>query len=832
MAPSPNTTGGSRPSSRSSSPFFALTSSFDKILPKGSNRGQITRENDNAAANNNKRSPGYDGKKVANASGDNSIVSSLTKNITESIDNVVHQLTSDMDVQPFAIHHDELLTALIDEALRNSGSVVGGVTTNGGCSTVEEVQPGSTEMRTESRDALSNNDSGDSPYRMKRNISKQLGSPWKRRRGGSIDGTKKSGSVRSKLLFSSSPQTLTPTTTPYNTTTTNPADFFHPNCILRTEKVEKAKSSLGFGRMNSSRKGVNNNNENEQRTSATGREETLLKLRKKLSMLGDIESGKFGKAAEMFRSDAVAFAIRGGDDRSNASLMSKMNTDVTKVETRSILTLRMGFVSMSYGILLQWSVMKKVELVRLHKMCRNDFLKQTKTPLVASRGESISSRKSPPSSPDKRRKPDLMPVQERESHNEVEVNSADLRDSPEGNIHHGRLRPLPKFSWPPNPLHAVMPKLFSPSSRPKSFLSVSVLNVKGLHGGCDHSMTIGGIWSSIIGGNNHPTTTSNSTARRRGRMRKRKDTIRPYVRFILGEHEHCTKTTKFTNGNPTWTNRHHNSCLLPCPPEELRWFAGQEDLIVEVHDDRKSRSGDDGAQIDNRHYLGGIFGWRKGKGTDPSSSPIAVVTVPLSSVNIEDEEDESKGQHFKRRKAKDGASSSTTNITIPLRMTCCSHAPIGSISLKITIKAQSDGGELEDYSSSHPSALAKPEIQVDVSVSSVEGGTGEPKINESIELGPLTRFMDGWSLGARENEAPTASRSTSNGKRKRVRRKRLRLSKRFDLQTKTWLTLKPSDSNGGDGTPQASPSPSPTSKTDEGGWFTFLRRESTRDVSG
>ena len=74
---------------------------------------------------------------------------------------------------------------------------------------------------------------------------------------------------------------------------------------------------------------------------------------------------------------------------------------------------------------------------------------------------------------------------------------------------------------------------------------------------------------------------------------------------------------------------------------------------------------------------------------------MALVTVPLPSVNIEDaEENDTNTQAatagrgkdegtWKRRTHKDGASS--TNITIPLRMRGCQVAPLGTISLKETI---------------------------------------------------------------------------------------------------------------------------------------------------
>lgn len=309
--------------------------------------------------------------------------------------------------------------------------------------------------------------------------------------------------------------------------------------------------------------------------------------------------------------------------------------------------------------------------------------------------------------------------------------------------------------------------------------------------------------------------------------------------------------------------------------------------MVEVRNDwrvnGRQQVNNSGQQINS----GGLFGSKSSEDDTPvNEDPIlAVVTVPLSSINIEEEDDnsnndhsnsdtgkkEGKGSTFKRRtsKAKNGASS--TNITIPLCMSCCSHAPVGSISLKITIKVPSrpEGGEAAATNNSSrsvvnnasviPSVPSLPnssvdisDLQVDINIrgsgSSSTGGNGEPKVNESIELGPLSILMDGWSLGgsgacskeqsataaAKDNPAskesqtttstataalpnnrkstspqsqsgsPRNTTTTNNNGGNNKRRKRLRWSKQFDHQTKKWSNLKNSDpttsSNGSGGT--------------------------------
>jgi len=355
---------------------------------------------------------------------------------------------------------------------------------------------------------------------------------------------------------------------------------------------------------------------------------------------------------------------------------------------------------------------------------------------------------------------------------------------------------------------------------------------------------------------------------------------------------------------------------------------------VEVRNDWRvngRQQASNGQQING----GGLFVSKSSEDDSPvNEDPIlAVVTVPLSSINIEDEDDNSndnnnsgKGSPFKRRttKARNGASS--TNITIPLCMSCCSHAPIGSISLKITIKVPSrpegqaaaatnnSSRSVVNNASVIPSVPSLPNsnedisnLQVDINIrgsgSSSTSGNGEVKVNESIELGPLSILMDGWSLGGsasreqpdtaaakdnpdRESQTTTSTTATSvpedrkltspqsqsrsqsrsqsatrdttnnssnnNGENDK-KRKRLRWSKQFDHQTKKWSNLKNSNntptSNGGattlptisSSTKNSPSSPSRKSlspkKEEEAiatndGWFTFLNRESAREVVG
>jgi hypothetical protein len=643
-------------------------------------------------------------------------VGALCGTLGQCSDEAIVDINS-LPIESYAAYHDEIVTALIDEALRK-----GGDETN-----VTDGQH--VETNTESR----------SPYKTKRNTSKQLGigSPGipkllKRARSDLAGGV---GDKKNLLTVNTSSRRRS-LTIKSKMNSNDPSVFFHQDCILQKEMgSDTQKAKLGFGLTKAKSKNCGG------APSATGREETLLKLQQKLSMLGDIESGKYGMAAEMLRSDAVAFAIQADSDCSS----NKKKTCLTKVETRSILTLRMGFVSMSYGILLQWNCgTGLVELIVLRKMCRDDFLKGKGNIDESERESNLITESQRNSSLPRMTilppKPALIPAPLADvSPTEVSLDST----SPPNFLHNGcGRRALPKFSLPPNPL-AGIPRFLSGSLNSKSqhFLSVSVLRVKGLFAECDSCR-------DCI-----------SVERRKHR------TVRPFIRFSLGKHEHCTRVAIMKNGNAKWSQRHKNSCLLPCPPEEPSWFAGRDDLIVEVLNDWENPGSSDKVGTSGKPIL-------------------ATVKVPLSSVNIENEDDNStEGETWKRHTGKDGASS--TEITIPLRRNCCTNASLGSISLKITMLVPFHEGVVNTYS--NPPAPSKPNIQV---------------VNESIELGLITRYMDSWSLGGGARETRDAPQTESRS-----------WSKRFDLETKRWSDLSPNSSMQKESGSQG-----------EGtfGWFTFL----------
>jgi len=122
--------------------------------------------------------------------------------------------------------------------------------------------------------------------------------------------------------------------------------FIHPQCRLQKDKGkgEEAGSNI----------------------CAKGREHCLLKLEQKMALLTRVAFGEESKnkgTADMKRRPAR---------------VSEIFANFT--ETRSIIELRMGFLSLQYGILLRWDTTRtgKVTLVVLRKMCHESFYTKCK----------------------------------------------------------------------------------------------------------------------------------------------------------------------------------------------------------------------------------------------------------------------------------------------------------------------------------------------------------------------------------------------------------------------------------------------------------------------
>lgn len=588
-----------------------------------------------------------------------------------SINTKMLNILEKTNVERFASKHDEVVTALIDDALQ--------------CA-IENSSSTSIDRERTTTFGSPLRKKG-SPYR------KKIATPqWLRNRSKKSDEPSPVGSGASTMT---------------RFTNVNTSAFFHPKCDLYKENGSSKVSSQG------------------RPPSAVGREAALAKLMQKLSLLSEIESGKYGKGADMLRSDAVAVPIQG-------------YMGLEAVETRSILTIRMGFVSMNYGIVLQWDLASELaKQVVLVKMCHDNFL-------------------------------DRSHIEFSNSGNHTVVTDSDIEE--ENSI---------VISDDSRTVHSPGRSLktdLSSSGVGQAHLAVSILNVKQLVPRCDHAHHCAWPWLRAT----DPKPKSKS-------RKSNHSDVRPYVRFVFGRNEHLTKSVKFNKGSITWKKRHRNSCSLPCPPEDQRWFAGQDDLIVEVRSKRKSTDNSPSTPMSLSFFKEEKSSSKqKHKVTDDPL--LAAVKVPLSSI-IFDEEDVIDSLNGKKKwalsrvtrvfkklpsKTKDGPSSN--NITLPLPMKSCSLAPFGSISLSITMKTPA----------TQRGKTPPPTPSVKRTPSPQKKRTRHTKVAshqqvEGIELLPLTSFISSW--------VNDGSDANSKNKNKATMSKVMMWTKRYDPRTKKWSNV-------------------------------------------
>lgn len=126
-----------------------------------------------------------------------------------------------------------------------------------------------------------------------------------------------------------------------------PASYLHPKCCLQKDKGKG--DPVG------------------SKLCAQNAEECLAKLQQKMELLTSVTLGKDEKGkkgnAEM--------------KRKNAKIAEET---ATFTETRSMIVLRMGFLSMQYGVLLRWDnrVSGKITMVVLRKLCHDSFYPKAK----------------------------------------------------------------------------------------------------------------------------------------------------------------------------------------------------------------------------------------------------------------------------------------------------------------------------------------------------------------------------------------------------------------------------------------------------------------------
>lgn len=122
-----------------------------------------------------------------------------------------------------------------------------------------------------------------------------------------------------------------------------PGDYLHPGCILQKDKGRG--DPLGHA------------------ISAKGREACLDKLRDKMALVVQVAGEEHKPSTGMKRRPAK---------------LSQHTSSL--VETRSIIELRMGFLSLQYGLLLHWDSNNKITFIVLRKMCHDSFY--TKIPAI------------------------------------------------------------------------------------------------------------------------------------------------------------------------------------------------------------------------------------------------------------------------------------------------------------------------------------------------------------------------------------------------------------------------------------------------------------------
>ena len=130
-----------------------------------------------------------------------------------------------------------------------------------------------------------------------------------------------------------------------------PADFIHPQCRMQKDKGKG--DEIGSS------------------VCAKGGDACLGKLRAKMRLLTEHCTPESTASASMKRRDAIV-----SQEYDNF------------VETRSILTLRMGFLSMTYGVLLRWDTgnTQQITLVVLRKNCHDSFYSSKLLSLTSSPG--------------------------------------------------------------------------------------------------------------------------------------------------------------------------------------------------------------------------------------------------------------------------------------------------------------------------------------------------------------------------------------------------------------------------------------------------------------
>lgn len=205
-------------------------------------------------------------------------------------------------------------------------------------------------------------------------------------------GSERDSTISRRMLFPnvSSPRDMDTTNSspddPGNDSGNKAHTFLHAQCKLQKDEGKGVEPGTGI--------------------TAHGREAAIRKLVEKMDLLGEMEPGGKYNNAVLERVPAQDTSVHmhsyghGYDDHnvhltkrglrreqsnrrsSTSTNHSKSNNDAdanTNVETRSMLVVKMGFVTIRYGVLVHWNKEGLAELIVLRKKCASTFMKVKKT---------------------------------------------------------------------------------------------------------------------------------------------------------------------------------------------------------------------------------------------------------------------------------------------------------------------------------------------------------------------------------------------------------------------------------------------------------------------
>lgn len=365
----------------------------------------------------------------------------------------------------------------------------------------------------------------------------------------------------------------------------DPGTYLHPKCRLQKDK----------GRGQVPGKAI----------CVKSREKALAKLRQKVDVIIEVEqTSEASTKAKLKLKQAVCTAKDDG-----------------VIETRSVISVKMGFLSMKYGILLRWDAdTGLVNLIVLRKMCPSGFLAgddgnaavatdPTSTPKKTLNGAPTNAASAPAASSE-----GLLESPSKRSKRTIKESSPSKHGFILGRLVDGANAILHGKGWDSDAsaigtevAHLAPPYLVQrPKSSAEATLSITVLRAEDLCAGDKR----GSDWM-----------------------------VNPYVRVSIGTQTHRTRALKMTT-SPTWTKHGDNTCRLAVS---------------------------NNPRDDDQHLKVEIYDWRPLR----RDRILGVVFVPVASV--EPQKSNQRG----------GTKPVSTEATIPVRMIRNKEGPYGFVTLSL-----------------------------------------------------------------------------------------------------------------------------------------------------